>query len=39
MTAVPPIERPDAPEFTVAILPDTQRHSEWNPAAFEIQTR
>lgn len=34
-----PVQRPDGPSFTVAVLPDTQHYSEQNPAAFEIQTR
>jgi broad specificity phosphatase PhoE len=38
-TETPPVDRPDAPQFTVAALPDTQHYSAGNPAAFEIQTR
>jgi hypothetical protein len=34
-----PVQRPDAPSFTVAVIPDTQRYAERNPAAFEVQTR
>jgi broad specificity phosphatase PhoE len=39
MAETPPVDRPDAPQFTVAALPDTQCYTQRNPAAFEIQTR
>jgi len=39
MAETPPVERPEAPSFTIAVLPDTQEYAQRNPAAFEIQTR
>jgi len=35
----PPIQEPTGESFAVAVIPDTQRYSERNPAAFEVQTR
>jgi len=39
MTETPLIPRPDAPSFSVAVLPGRQRYAKRNSAAFLIQTR
>lgn len=39
MSDSPSVDRPNAPHFTVVVLPDTQHYSRCHPETFEAQTR